>query len=305
VISHLGLSNWERIELADEVDFVGPLAKRALSRLGVLYPANAFFHLPILDLAAGGVLLTGHPGDSIFGCSAWFPLWSLARGARRPVPHDALLVAKLFAPPVVRRLRVEVDLSRPWLTPEAAEAAVAPLAREVASEPASWTRRVAWAASRRRLALASASLEAIAAMAGADIQHPLLDPGFLAVLARRGGFRGFASRTALMREVFSGLLPAEVLERRDKATFDDAFVTHHSRELIERWSGGGVDPELVDEDALRRHLLEHGPDMHTAMLLQSIWLSTKSRQEGLTRHPREREDRPIRRRVRAVAVEGG
>jgi asparagine synthase (glutamine-hydrolysing) len=40
VIAHLGLGDWEVIELGDELDLLGPAAQRNLLRHGVRYPSN-------------------------------------------------------------------------------------------------------------------------------------------------------------------------------------------------------------------------------------------------------------------------
>src|SRR5687767_3167951 len=54
VIRHIGLADWHRVEVTDELDCVGPVATAALARHGVLWPCNAYFHTPLLEAAAGG-----------------------------------------------------------------------------------------------------------------------------------------------------------------------------------------------------------------------------------------------------------
>ena len=72
-----------------------------------------------------------------------------------------------------------------------------------------------------------------------------------------------------------GLVPDDVLARRTKASFDGAFWNRHSRAFAAGWSGGGVDPDLVDTDALRREWVHERPDGRTFTLLQALWLAER------------------------------
>ena len=67
VVAALQLSDWIRLPTGDDLDFVGPVATDVLRRHGVLHPANAYFHAPLLKEAAGGTLLTGVGGDQVLG----------------------------------------------------------------------------------------------------------------------------------------------------------------------------------------------------------------------------------------------
>jgi asparagine synthase (glutamine-hydrolysing) len=49
VLAHLGLGDWIRVEVRDELDAVGPYAARALERHGLLWPFNVHFHAPMLS----------------------------------------------------------------------------------------------------------------------------------------------------------------------------------------------------------------------------------------------------------------
>ena len=46
MIAHLGVDDWVRLKLTDELDFVGPVAAEGLHRHGVLFPANAHMIVP-------------------------------------------------------------------------------------------------------------------------------------------------------------------------------------------------------------------------------------------------------------------
>ena len=66
VLKELGLPDWVRINVTPgELDLVGPVAATALKRHGLLWPFNAHFHVPIIERAAGGSLVTGFGGDEI------------------------------------------------------------------------------------------------------------------------------------------------------------------------------------------------------------------------------------------------
>jgi asparagine synthase (glutamine-hydrolysing) len=116
--------------------------------------------------------------------------------------------------------------------------------------------------------------------AGALAVHPLIDPRFVAALARAGGRTGFGDRTASMRALFADALPPVFLERKSKARFDGVFWRQPSRRFAESWHGEGVDAELVDSAALRQEWLEPDPDLRSAMLLQSAWLARNGSEAG-------------------------
>ena len=75
-----------------------------------------------------------------------------------------------------------------------------------------------------------------------------------------------------MRALAGDLLPDHVLARRDKARFNQVFFGARTRAFAERWSGGGVDPELVDSEALRRIWLGDDHDWRTALLMHAGWM---------------------------------
>ena len=63
VLAALRLPDWIRLEAGDDLDFVGPVAAGVLRRHGLLHPANAYLHAPLIERAARGTLLTGVGGD--------------------------------------------------------------------------------------------------------------------------------------------------------------------------------------------------------------------------------------------------
>ena len=115
VVRHLGLTDWIRLEITDELDAVGPLAQRALARHGLLWPFNAHFHSPMLDEAAGGVLLTGVGGDELWSSSSADTIRLRRRLLR-------------LAPPPIRRaiLARRIPIAYPWLRPRGRRARPSP-----------------------------------------------------------------------------------------------------------------------------------------------------------------------------------
>jgi asparagine synthase (glutamine-hydrolysing) len=275
VVAHLGLDEWLRIDHDDELDCVGPVAQEALRTHGLLWPFNAHFHVPLLRAAAGGSLLTGVGGDELVSEASSARAFAVVRGRERPRPRDLLHVGYALAPQPLRRavLRRRFAAPFPWLRPAAVEALTDAWAGQAASEPARWSRRLAWIARLRYVRVGTESLRLLADDAGAAIAHPFLDRGFGQALAREPRFR---DRTAGMRALFHDLLPDDLLARETKASFDRAFWNRWSRGLAASWDGGGVDETLVDADALRAEWQSDEPDPRSYLLAQSVWLAQAS-----------------------------
>lgn len=276
VVAHLGLRDWLRIDHAGELDCVGPVARAALRRHGLLWPCNAHFHVPILEAAAGGSVLTGIGGDEALSPSRWARVLAVAGGRARPVPRDVLAAAFAFSARPVRR---QVMLRRqehpwPWLRPAAVRQVRRALASEEAGEPLRWRAGFEWLASSRMLATGTRSLELLAADAGASIAHPLLDSGFLSALGALARDARFERRRDAMRMLVGDLLPEDLVRRRTKASFDEAFWNASSRAFAASWTGKGVDPELVDVEALRAMWSAPEPDARTFTLVQAAWLAS-------------------------------
>lgn len=274
VVRHLGLRDWERREAGDEMERLGPFSLSVLRRHGVLYPPNTFIQIPMLEAARGGTLLSGFGGDELFATWRWRNHADALARRRRPAPLDALRLAYAASPGALRTWR---EGRRPrltelvWLRPEAARQASRLEAEARARQPRSWSRWVDWFVHRRSMCSSQWSLSLLAADAGAALIHPLLEPGFLAALARAGGHLGFGDRTVAMRAIFGDLLPDEVLTRATKARYSEVLWGRGTREFAERWSGRPAD-QLVDADVLRREWLKPAPQEDSAMLLHAAWL---------------------------------
>jgi asparagine synthase (glutamine-hydrolysing) len=121
VVAHLRLDDWVRIEAGGDLDCVGPVATESLRRHGLLWPCNAYFHVPILATATGGSLLTGVGGDEAFVPSTWARALDVLGGGVRLRPRDPLHVGLALAPQVVKRAAVRRGLPEfgEWLHPAA------------------------------------------------------------------------------------------------------------------------------------------------------------------------------------------
>ncbi len=273
VLEHLGLDERIIVDITHELDFVGPVATAELLRRGPLFPPNSHSMAPLLARVAGGSLLVGAGGDEVLGYHRWTNLNDGLAGRRKPVLRDVgrLGVAALPAR-MQRRLLARRDaVARPWLRAEA-ERAVRSLERSVGEEPIRFDRAVLWASRRRITTVGRGSLAILGQASGVRVEAPLLDPRFVSALARAGGARGWGDRSATMRAIADGVLPDALLDRRDKAAFNATFFGDSTRRFAAEWSGSGVDPSLVDRDALRLEWSDKSPNYFSAMLLQLAWL---------------------------------
>ena len=269
VVAHLGLADWVRVEHDDELDVVGPYARRVLRAHGLLWPFNVHFHLPLLDAARGGTLLTGIAGDELF------------RSASRPVLRGRRAHVLHRLPGAVRRRLMRPAIPGfPWLTQEGGRAVRAASRAHDAYEPRTRRRRMGWVLGQRYLRVGGESLERVAGLAGARVAHPLADPRVWGAVAAAAPRSGYADRTAAMRALFAGLLPDEVLAREDKAGFDAAFWRGPARSAVEAWDGRGLPSHLVDAGALAAHWRGERPMAQSFLLLQAAWLASRMGERG-------------------------
>jgi asparagine synthase (glutamine-hydrolysing) len=278
VVAYAGVEDWIRIEVGNEIDYVGPGACRLLLRYGVVHPpVLLLFWLP-LQHAAGGSLLTGFGGDAILG--GWLPPHAAEAlaGRTRPSVRDLPVLAYALSPSAVRRAAMRTRLTRPsWLTRAAYREFNAARTAEFAGRPVRRDRFLAWEGRLRRSGAVEAAVSRLAADCGAHVAHPLHDRRFVAALARAGAARGLGDRTTVMQTLFSGDLPDDVLARDDKANFAVTYFRSYTREFARRWDGHGFDPDLVDAEALRAAWLALIVDPRSALALQGAWLDSAER----------------------------
>jgi len=274
VLDHLAVGDRVVVEASKDLDFVGPVATAELERRGVLFPANSHSLAPLVEQASGGSLLVGLGGDELLGGHRWTTLNDALARRRRPRARDAVRLALAALPAGLRRLVLARRSSfepPEWLTSTAAERLRA-LESRGTIEPVRFDCAVRWAARQRITVVAAESLTTLSEAADVNVSAPLLDPRFIAALARAGGARGFGGRAATMRALAGAALPDAILAGGDKALFNATFFGEVTRRFARDWSGRGVDTELVDTEALRRAWLEEDPDFRSALLLQIAWL---------------------------------
>ncbi|QLQ36354.1 asparagine synthase-related protein [Micromonospora robiginosa] len=259
IIAELDLAGqWQILQAGDDLDLVGPVARRLLTRYGLLHPPSQHLHLPIVELARGGALLTGIGGDQILAGWRRRPASLRDRLGRRRRPPDPF----------------------PWLRPEAARRAHRAVRAEQRAEPHRLARRIAWHLSRRDLTLARLGLAAVAADHDVLAVSPLAGDGFAAALAARHGRLRSPSRGELLAVIADAALPPVITAPRRAATLDEVFLRSATRELVRDWDGSGVDDSLVDVRALRRVWSTWPIGAGTAALVQQVWLAGLSAVPG-------------------------
>jgi hypothetical protein len=278
VIAHLGVEDWVRLDLADELDCVGPYARRALASHGLLWPFNAHFHAPLFEAARGGSLLTGIGGDEILGESSWARAVDVLAARVRPQPRDVRRVAFYVAPSAVRRpwISRRLPLAFGWLRPDARRELVRRWTAQAASEPRLPRRHARWRGSFRYERVGVDSLDRLARAQDVRAVHPFLDARFREALARAEDVFRFRTRTEAFRALVGTVLPEDVLSRSTKSSFDGAFFAAPSRAFAADWDGGGVDHAVVDVEALRAEWLGDAPDARSFLALQAAWLAARS-----------------------------
>jgi Asparagine synthase len=284
VIAHLGLSEWVRLELHEELDCVGPLAKRILDRHGLLWPFNAHFHAPPLEVARGGTLLTGVGGDELLGTSHWARAATVLSGAARPEVRDFARAGLALAPYPVRRAvvlrRYPVDNRLSWLTDRANDELRQRSAEDLASEPLRWANRRRWWGDQRATEIGLRSLDLIAEDYETRVEHPLTDDRFAASIASLAARRRLHDRTSVLLAFFSPILPSSVLERASKAAFGSVFFGADSRALAEVAEEELEGLEPLDRSALRAEWSGASPDAHSFLLLQAAFVQTTRANSG-------------------------
>lgn len=286
VVRHLGLRDWQILPVAEEFDILGPIARQALLRHGLYWPANAHTMVPLLRAAGGGTLITGNGGDEAFTSLVRSRKMSPLQMMRSLPLHRALATIPVSFLPTEWRIRVQYHrgLRFPWLRPAAR--------REVRKRfvDASIRRRrgdrhyLETLNDSRYLELARGIFTAFARDAGSALVEPFLDPRFFEAARSAALPHGFPDRGAALDNFFSGLLPDSVVRRSTKASFTEVFWGPRSRRFASGWDGAGLDESLVDPDALRREWAKRKPDFRSATPLQASWLASDDRySEGESR----------------------
>lgn len=273
VIRHLHIDDWIRIEIDDELDYVGPIAQRALRLIGLRWPPNGHMILPALDRARGGTLVTGLDGDGLF-MWRWSPAVNLLLGRRRPDSDALKTLASYLAPTLVARTadRFRKGQRLPWLLESARRELWTSWNYHQAQEPRTWAKRLHYYNRMRYVSVLRSNATLLARSCESKLLHLFMDPQFLANLAAADGRLGFRDRTTSMKGLFDGVVPTILLERTDKPIFH-VYWGSYSKRLADEWEGEGVDLSRVDPSALFEDWHSAYPSFRSVLLLQSAWLA--------------------------------
>jgi len=281
VIRRTGLDDWVRIDLHDELDVLGPLARQHLVEHGVVWPPSIAGDRVLTQVVKGGALLDGEGGDEVLGVEA-HRIAPINRLVRRPRPLRRWKIRQALGAAAPARLRVPRVRRRrlrsgpAWLRPAAWAGFMDALDEVEAAQPLSFAHSVRMVPRRRTQVLLAHNRRIQAKADDVAVISPLLDPRVVAALAADGGFLGRGDRTALLQLLGDGLLPDSIMSRTSKANFTVAYVGRPTREFARGWSGEGVDPDLVDPEALRSMWLSDHPPAPTSALLQAAWIAAEA-----------------------------
>lgn len=281
VLTHLGIEDWVRLPQGDDLDLLGPIAIDGLRRHGVTYPGNAHMIVPLARIASGGSVVLGAGGDEVLGAWPFQDLAAALAGRRRMRIRDLKRAVGWVAPSRLRAARYAQGVrwvQMPWLRRPFREQAARRIAGDMAGSPRTWSERMRWNARRRLWAVSDEACRRHVADHDVLVVNPLLDHGFLAALGARGGRLGLGDRTAVTRMLADRMLPASLVERHTKAEFSEPYFGVHTKRFARAWDGRtGIDPAVIDPDALRAEWLSGHPHSCSAALLQSTWLATTRR----------------------------
>ena len=285
VVRHLGLSDWIRIDITDELDIVGDRSTGLLRSLGLVYPFNLAFGATCIAASAGGTMLTGLDGDMLLDTWSMRGLSRLAHGERRPWRGDIATLARAARPRRWRDLPADwatYFADATWLTPHGRDLVIDAAHGWSRAEPRTWPGFVRWHHQARRSRWLRENCDRVGALHDTSVAHPLLDPGFLAALGHRHRFRGPGGRDRAVADLVGHVLPASLCARRSKGGFDEAFVTPRFRDFARHWTGTGIPVDLVDPDALQRAWLADEVDLGSATLAQMAWMHAHGISSGVT-----------------------
>ena len=274
---HLGLGEWHRVVLHDEVDAIGPLARTRLVAHGVLWPPNLAGDVPLIEAVPGGSLIDGEGGDEVLG-DTWHRVAELQQLVRAPWP----LRKRRCGTPSSLRSRTGPDVRRPWTLGRPADVAPGGRSRTRArgarplrgAPPAPFSVSLQMVPRRRRQVLAARNRALLVAPYGVEISSPLLHPDVVHALAQQGGALGPGDRTAVLRDLVPDLFPDEVLGRTSKAVFQ---VLHGSAHAESPRTGRGRRRPRAGRRRRPAAVVGARAAAPTAALLQSAWLAGDGR----------------------------
>lgn len=262
VLEHLGVTERVVVHIRGEQSLLGESATSALRRRGLVWPEAAQLQGALLrNLEPGSSLVNGEGGDNVIAGGRVAPLHRLTHTWP---PRRRTLRASARA---LSNKRTALSAPR-WYTPTAAEEFRAVMDW---GDPLRWDTRTRQILRRPAEQVLFANVHASIAEFDLIPSTPLVSPDFLGALAREGGPLGFGSRSQTFRHLVGDLLPQDVIRRTSKAGFNDTRWGEMEREFARSWDGSGVDPELIDAEALRAEWLSDSPHPQSDFLLHLAW----------------------------------
>ena len=152
----------------------------------------------------------------------------------------------------------------PWLSDGAARAFLHQDAHDNVDFPLRWDHAVGRHLARRGTVMGSRNTRLVMAKSDVTLHEPFLAPSFVAAWCRQGGPRGYVSRTGMMRRLFGDIVPEEITNRQQKASFGTVAIGRESRAFLRDWHGEGVDASIVDVAALLPGLRRREPFFRSA-----------------------------------------
>ena len=234
-----------------------------------------------LPRLSGHRMLNGEGGDAVLGgrriTSAITTARHLRHGELRGVARRAPDLPRDLAPRALRARLIARDIRRqygpPWVADDLRHDISRRSSREDAAEPLDPRRYFEHYLSLPGVWVLQQNARMVRARFGVTLASPLIDPGFLTVLAASVARSHWTSRYELVGRYFATLLPKEIVERQTKAEFSDAYFAGPTRSFARGWDGRGL-PDAVDAEWLKRHWTEaervHGG---STMLLQRAALA--------------------------------
>jgi asparagine synthase (glutamine-hydrolysing) len=274
MVRHLGLLDWTVLPQRQDLEVLGDIARGALARHGLYWPANAHLLVPLLNAARDGSLLTGTGGDELFSppLGKRIPMRHFFRV--RPLRRAFMLSAIQLSPWRTRLLLQYRGLLRlPWLTKRARRAVRTQFLETMRPMGQSWQDLLQQLLQSRYWELIEGISSAIARDADVLLVHPFLEPRYMGAAIQQAPQEGFSNRSAAIASLFGDLLPRATVQRGTKATFNEILWGPESKSFAERRARLVLDPALVDHDALRRVWARPRPDLRALTPLQAAWLA--------------------------------
>jgi len=275
-IDHLGLQRWEILSIGDELDPLGPVATAILRRNSLFWPPVAHRIAPLLEAARGHVMVLGTGGDEMFSPWTVHPARRRLDVRVRPVRRAVKRAAFNLLP---ERLRIRVSLRRrpdlAWLRPVARREVEREYGVMLRRRCSGWAEAIRRVPESRNFELTQSIFTAMARDAEVSLVQPFFDPGFIQAMGESAPRRGFPSRAVAMELHFGGVLHPQVIERTTKAIFDELQGGRWTREFALAWDGSGLDPALVDPEALRAEWLKPRPEYRSLTALNAAWLASQ------------------------------